>query len=719
MTTIAQLTPAASVGAGDLLPLSQAGLLYSVTVSQLTADLQPGINIATGDLLGRNSIGAGAPEAVAVGTGLALSAGALAATGADHAGFPVQASLALSDDIVISADGVPGLLPVQALWGLFTAGNGLAIENGVISVTASSVAGVAGPQGPVGAVGPVGPAGAMGPAGDGLAGPAAGNSASSVGDSDYVALWQNGALAWMPYGQFLGGQTIDELPAAGPAGDSDELLVAQSGNTLSVQSFSAIWGYLQNKLPSVQSSVVELTANTVLDSTEHNGRFLVASVPVTLTANFTNMGPGFSCTLVNLAAGPVTMGTGITSGSGSTSLPSGASTTLLGLRYSGGSLVWWSGVVPNAPTITIASIVPPGLNTMFVVSGGIFNDAPTALDYSADGGSTWAAAASPVITENAYSFTVPGLTAGTYTMRVRDHNNVAVLGVSNNFTVAPPSISMLNLPGTVTLGSAIAVSGAVSPGSTAVQIGLSASATVAPVIWVNAVTSAGAWTGSLTPAAAGTVYIWAEQVGSTAVNVVSAAVSVVLASLSVTAPSSGVAGTALTVSGTVSPMADNVNVQLSMQNTLVPTSGWIVATNSGGSYTAALTPAAEGVYYAWAQDSGTGATTVSSAITVAAAPALVYGFNNPGGSYVHGDTADTIPLNGSVTPAQNVPTQVALSTSNTVVPSTGWEAALVFDSNALWAVFQTIPAVAGNYYVWVQSTAGTNSAVSSFTLTVT
>jgi len=151
MTTIAQLPPAASVGAGDLLPLSQAGLLYSVTVSQLTADLQPGISIATGDLLGRNSIGAGAPEAVVVGTGLALSAGALAATGADHAGFPVLASLALSDDIVISADGAPGLLPVQALWGLFTAGSGLAIENGVISVTASSVAGTAGPQGPAGA----------------------------------------------------------------------------------------------------------------------------------------------------------------------------------------------------------------------------------------------------------------------------------------------------------------------------------------------------------------------------------------------------------------------------------------------------------------------------------------------------------------------------------------------------------------------------------------
>jgi hypothetical protein len=717
MTTIAQLTPASSVGAGDLLPLSHAGLLYSVTVSQLTANLQPVISIPSGELLGRNSTGAGGPESVTVGTGLALSGGALAATGADHAGFPVQASLNLSDDLVISANGAPGLLPVTALQGLFSAGSGIAIESGVISATVSSIAGPAGPQGPAGPAGPAGAAGATGPAGAGLSGPVAGNAASSVGSSDYVALWQNGALAWMPYGQFLGGQTIDELPAAGPAGDSDLLLVAQGGNVLGAQSFGAIWTYLRGKLPSMQSSVVELTANTVLDSTEHNGRLLVASAPLTLTANFTNMGPGFSCTLVNLAAGAVTMGTGITSGSGSTSLPPGASTSLLGISYSGGSLVWWSGVVPNAPTITIGSIVSPGLNTTFAVSGGIFNDAPTALDYSVDGGSTWQAAVSPVMTANAYSFTIPGLPAGTYVVRVRDHNNVAVIGVSNSFTIAPPSISIGTVPGTEVVGNTIAVSGAVTPGNSAVQIGLSSSATTGPSAWVNAVVSDGAWSGNLTAATAGTVYVWAQQAAATSVNAVSAAISVVVASVTITAPSSATAGAVLTVSGTVSPAADNVNVQLSTQNSAVPSSGWTVATNSGGSFSAALTPGAAGTYYAWAQDPATGVTAVSSAITVAAAPALTYGLNNPGGSYVHG--VSTIPLNGSITPAQDVATQVALATSNSVAPASGWQAASIIYSNSLWAIYYTTPATAGSYYVWVQTAAGTNSAVSSFTVTVT
>lgn len=290
------------------------------------------------------------------------------------------------------------------------------------------------------------------------------------------------------------------------------------------------------------------------------------------------------------------------------------------------------------------------------------------------------------------------------------------MGVSNGFVIAPPSISIASLASSETLGSAIAVSGLVAPGSDAVQIGLSASATAAPAVWVNAVVNAGAWTGSLTPAAVGVVYVWAQQVANTAVNAVSAAINVVAASLSITAPATGTAGTALTVSGTVSPAADGVNVQLSTEISTVPTGGWTAAANSGGSFSSVLTAAASGTYYAWAQDPATGVTAVSSAIAVAAAPALAYGFNNPGGSYVHG--VSTISLNGSVTPAQDVATQVALSTSNSVVPSTGWQAATIINSNSLWAIYYNTPASAGNYYVWVQSAAGTNSAVSSFTVPV-
>jgi hypothetical protein len=390
---------------------------------------------------------------------------------------------------------------------------------------------------------------------------------------------------------------------------------------------------------------------------------------------------------------------------------------LIGISYSGGSLVWWSGIVPNAPTITIGSIVAPSVSTPFVVSGGIFNDAPTALDYSVNGGSSWVAVANPVISANAYSFTIPGLTAGTYTVWVRDHNNIAVVGVSNSFSIVPPSISITALPATSAMGVAIAVNGAVTPGGYAVQIGLSVSALTAPAAWVNAVVNTTSWSGSLTPASAGTVYVWAQQAENTAVSAVSAAISVVAASLSITAPSNGSAGAALTVSGTVSPAADSVNVQLATQNSTAPVDGWTAAVNSSGSFSAALTPAASGTYYAWAQDPATGDIAVSSVISVAAVPTLTYGINNPGGSYVHGTS--TIGLNGSVSPAQAVATQVTLSASSTVVPSTGWQTALIINSNTLWAIYYNTPATAGNYYVWVQTAAGTNTVVSSFTVPVT
>ena len=175
MTTIAQLPPVSTVGASDLLPLSQAGLLYSVTVSQLTANLQPLISVPTGELLGRQSIGAGGPESIAVGTGLALSAGTLAANGGDHAGFPLQSAMSLSDEVVINANNTPGLLAVTALRGLFSAGSGVVIDdNGVITVTVSAIAGPTGPAGPSGPAGSAGPAGATGPAGAGLCWPGRG-----------------------------------------------------------------------------------------------------------------------------------------------------------------------------------------------------------------------------------------------------------------------------------------------------------------------------------------------------------------------------------------------------------------------------------------------------------------------------------------------------------------------------------------------------------------
>ncbi|WP_298286554.1 collagen-like protein [Acidocella sp.] len=716
MTTIAQLPPASSVGAGDLLPLSQGGTLCAASVDLLLAGTQPALAVPGGALLGRVSIGAGGPEPVALGVGLALGAGTLAADGLDHGAFPVLGTLSMAEELVVSTAGAPGLLPVAALRGVFAAGTGVTIDTGgTIGVTVSELAGPAGPQGGAGPVGPQGPQGPQGPAGAGLAGPAAGTAASAVGTADYVALWQNGALAWLPYGQFLGGQTIDELAAAGPALDSDEMLVAQGGGVLAAQSFSGLWSYVANKLPSALAPVMELTGDTLLDATAHNNRLLVASAPLTLSASFPSLGAGFGCTVINLSAGPVVMGAGIQSGSGAASLPPGASAVLYGLSYSGGSLVWWSGTGGAAPAITVNTINAPAPGAGFVVAGGIFNDAPAALDYSADGGATWSTAPGTVMTANAYSFTAPGLGAGTYAVRVRDHGNPAVLGVSNSFTIAAPTIALGALPGTVASGMVVNVTGSVSPAGSAVVAGLSASATTAPASWVNAVVAGAGWTANLTPATVGSWYVWARQEADVAVAVVSAALSAVAATLTVSAPGTGMAGAGLSVTGTVSPAADAVTMALATQNGTAPASGWVAATNSGGAFAATLTPSAAGTYYVWAQDAATGLYAVSGAVAMAAG-SVTYGINNPGGSYVHG--VGTIALGGGVSPAQPVPTQVALSASGTVAPAAGWQAASNINNNAMWAVNYPAPATPGAYYVWVETASGQDGVVSSFTLTV-
>lgn len=631
MTTIPQLPTVPDAGPTDLIPLSQNGTLYAASVAQITAGLQTEILLPTGDILGRASAGTGEPEALTLGAGLELSVTTLAANGEDHLGFPLLGTFQLDAELIVNASGSPARLAMSELRGLFSAGTGIAIDpNGTFSVTAGSIAGPVGPAGPAGPQGESGATGPAGPAGPGLAAPAVANAASTIGASDYIAIWQNGANAWITYQQLIGGQTIDQLPAAGAASDSDQLLVAQGGNSLLSQSFAAIWTYIAQKVPTMRAGVVELTANTLLDATTHNQRILVASQPMTLSANFTNMGSGFSCRVINLSAGVVTMGVGITSGSGVTTLPPGAETELVALTYSGGSIVWWNGVAPASPTITVNAIAGQAPGVAFSVSGGLFDETPAGLDYSTDG-MNWTAAVSPLIGASGYSLQVPGLAAGTYTMFVRDHGQPTVFGTSEPFTVAAAGVAITSVPASVVAGGAITVAGTVTPAGTGVQVGLSSSATVVLGSFVTATLSGASWTASLTAGtAAGTFYVWAQQTGAPSVTAVSGAISVV----------------------------------------------------------------------------------------AAAAPSVTYTINQPATTTVAAGSG-TIPVNGGISPAQTTATQIAFSTSATIAPTGGWEAASIIDNDTVWAAYATIPATAGTYYLWVETASGSAATAASFAITVT
>ena len=77
MPTIEDLPPVVAAADTDELPAFQSGECRKVTRAQLLAGMQVGIAVAPNALLGRSSSGTGAPENIAVGQNLRLSAGVL------------------------------------------------------------------------------------------------------------------------------------------------------------------------------------------------------------------------------------------------------------------------------------------------------------------------------------------------------------------------------------------------------------------------------------------------------------------------------------------------------------------------------------------------------------------------------------------------------------------------------------------------------------------
>ncbi|WP_419757344.1 hypothetical protein [Acidisoma sp.] len=305
----------------------------------------------------------------------------------------------------------------------------------------------------------------------------------------------------------LEGTTVDQLQPAAIAADSDLLAVDQGGPSLVRQTMAALWNYIDGKLPIATQRVVELTTNTVLDATAHNDAILVCSQPLTLSANFANMGSGFACDVLNLSAGAVTMGTGITGGSGTTSLPTQTGTRIVAVSYSGGNLVYWAGpqtaaAASSSSTTSGGSSVSSGGST--VTSGG---------SSVSSGGSSVTSGGSSV-SSGGSSITSGGTSTSS--------------GTATIAFVTAPSGSYTNGQGS------IAVNATLFPGTAAagIQFGFSNSPTVAPTSWTAGVLvnteSSGAtfWGAYLTaPGTAGTYFCWAQALANSA-SAISAAIIV-------------------------------------------------------------------------------------------------------------------------------------------------------------------------------------------------
>ena len=251
--------------------------------------------------------------------------------------FPSASSLYVASDLVISNQGSPMLMQASLLRGLFSAGQNVAIDpNGVISTAAeATVTGTVASGSSIGELQVV----------------------TALAAQDLVAVSHAGSDYAIAYSNFLDGITIDQAPAAGPAGNSDTIWVAQGSNVMASQTFSAIWVWLANNLPTYKAPVVEITTNTNLDTTVHNGRILVCSQPVTLTPLTTNMGSGFQCTVINASTGNVMLGSGFVSSNGSLVLTPWQSATLCCVTYSAGTIAFAA-----MPTATPRTAVPGQVN---------------------------------------------------------------------------------------------------------------------------------------------------------------------------------------------------------------------------------------------------------------------------------------------------------------------------------------------------------------------
>lgn len=509
MPTITQLPPLVDVTPADAIPVSQGGATHSVSVGTLLESMQPAIMSDPGTLLGRVSLGAGGPEPIIVGAGLLLNDGTLATSAFNVANILEKSIISSTDGVILRSDGTLAALPASSLRSLFTAGTNISIDaNGTISVSNAdadsySVAKLA--------------------------------PAAVVASSDLVAISQGGTDRAISYANLLDGLTIEQAQPAVPTMDTDVLWVAQGSSTMLRQTFAAIWAWVASKQPSYKMPVAELTANTTLDGTVHNGRMLICSQAITLSPAPANMGAGFHCDVLNLSGGNVTFGSGIITSSGSSILPNSQAATMRVASYSGGTVVFaslagssgGSGDATAQPVPGQVAGLSAGNPTSSAItltwsapsSGGVVSS--YTVQFRVTDNVTWSTFATGITGTNA---TVTGLVASTaYQFRVYAVNaggsgqpspSTSANTVATSGNVVSISWSMVPV-GAYDHGSGtIGVNAHVCPASAAVRFGFSTSSIVQPTSWTDATHVNGDLWGAYvsTPPVAGMWYAWVSGV---------------------------------------------------------------------------------------------------------------------------------------------------------------------------------------------------------------
>ena len=606
MPTISQLPAATSIAAADQLPISQGGSVRAVSVGRLLAATQPAILIDSSALLGRTSLGPGAPEQVAVGRGITFSNGMLSADGADHATFLRASDLALEADVVISNRGTPMLIQASLLRGLFSAGQSISIDpQGVISITSTDDAtGIATlttaiPSRPV---------------------------ITSIDPHDLITVNRSGSDKAITYQNLLGGVTIDQAAGAGPANDADTIWVAQGSNVMMSQSFSAIWTWISRNLCTYKSPVVELTANTSLDTTVHNGRFLVCSQPITLTPLLTNMGSGFQCSVMNASSGDITLGPGFISSNGRLLLSPWQSAILSCVTYSGGTFAFaampsaasaialpgqvggLTGSAATSTTITLSWQAPSGAGPVLLYN----------LLYRTTGTTAWSGHLSLT---GVTGCQITALQAATsYDFVVSAQNSAGIGPASTLLTIATLGVGQTTVPGQVSNLTANPTSNNAVDLAWTAQTGVSAATSytiqyriTGTTAWLPPISGVTAPSLTISGLRASTSYDF-SIFGVTAAG--NGPISAIVSATTPTAPPTSIAITwnlwptgsythgtgSIGVNAHVSPATSAIQFGFSLSSSASPLT-WTAATPVNADLWGAYvpTPATAGSWYAWAE----------------------------------------------------------------------------------------------------------------------
>ncbi len=142
MPTIDELSDVSATSDTDELPISQGGVTMKTTRAQLLANTQPQILLSQGSLLGRASAGSGGPEAITLGSSLALTNGVLSAPVSPGmlANFPAGTTPAATDIVPLSQGGSNARVPFATFMNGLAGLSGINLSQQLVQPTGGTIA---------------------------------------------------------------------------------------------------------------------------------------------------------------------------------------------------------------------------------------------------------------------------------------------------------------------------------------------------------------------------------------------------------------------------------------------------------------------------------------------------------------------------------------------------------------------------------------------------